>query len=189
VKSSDDSADLRELIARVSRQVARRTGQAVARADLAQIVAAEVTAALGSSAPASASTPSSISTSTSKTSTRPASGPTATSGLSEAAQLCAACLEQERRKTGRRAVVTATGKNRKGVVAKIAQAIADAGGDILDISQTLVADYFTMIIIIDLTALEVPFTELKSRLTEMVRALGAECLVMHEDVVGALQRI
>jgi ACT domain-containing protein len=111
------------------------------------------------------------------------------SSISEAAHLCASCLEQERRKTGRRAVVTTTGKNRKGIVAKIAQAIADAGGDILDISQTLVADYFTMIIIIDMSSLEVPFTELKSRLTEMVRALGAECLVMHEDVVGALQRI
>jgi len=170
VKSSDDSGDLRELIARVSRQVARRTGQAGVRPDLAQIVAAEVTAAL-SATPA------------------PAPTPAGSPGLSEAAQLCAACLEQERRKTGRRAVVTTTGKNRKGIVAKIAQAIADAGGDILDISQTLVADYFTMIIVIDVTSLEVPFTELKTRLTEMVRALGAECLVMHEDVVGALQRI
>jgi ACT domain-containing protein len=170
VKSSDEDGELRELIARISRQVARRAG---ARPDLAQIVAAEVTAALSpprlpSSSLASASNP---------------------AALSEAAQLCASCLEQERRKTGRRAVVTTTGKNRKGIVAKIAQAIADAGGDILDISQTLVADYFTMIIIIDLTGLEVPFTELKARLTEMVRALGAECLVMHEDVVTALQRI
>jgi ACT domain-containing protein len=169
VKSSDDSADLRDLIARVSRQVARRAGYA--RADLAQIVAAEVTAALASS-PASSSPP-----------------PSSSAALSDAAHLCASCLEQERRKTGRRAVVTTTGKNRKGIVAKIAQAIADAGGDILDISQTLVADYFTMIIIIDMSSLEVPFTELKTRLTQMVRALGAECLVMHEDVVGALQRI
>ena len=169
MKSSDDSADLRDLIARVSRQVARRAGHAPA--DLAQIVAAEVTAALSSpSASASAS---------------PSSPPS----LSEAAHFCASCLEQERRKTGRRAVVTTTGKNRKGIVAKLAQGIADAGGDILDISQTLVADYFTMIIIIDMSSLEVPFTELKTRLTEMVRALGAECLVMHEDVVGALQRI
>ena len=163
MKPSDDSTDLRELIARVSRQVARRTGNTT-RADIAQIVAAEVTSALSPPSPPSSS-------------------------ISEAAHLCASCLEQERRKTGRRAVVTTTGKNRKGIVAKIAQAIADAGGDILDISQTLVADYFTMIIIIDMSSLEVPFTELKSRLTEMVRALGAECLVMHEDVVGALQRI
>jgi ACT domain-containing protein len=161
----DDSADLRELIARVSRQVARRTGKP--RADLAAIVAAEVTAALAT----------------------PAAEHPARAPMAVRAELCASCLEQERRKVGRRAVVTTTGKNRKGIVANIARAIADAGGDILDISQTLVADYFTMIIIIDLTGLEIPFTELKARLTEMVRALGAECLVMHEDVVTALQRI
>jgi ACT domain-containing protein len=172
VKPSDDSADLRELIARVSRQVARRTGNT--RADIAQIVAAEVTSALSSPSPSSSSSSFSSPPST---------------ALSEAAHLCASCLEQERRKTGRRAVVTTTGKNRKGIVAKIAQAIADAGGDILEISQTLVSDYFTMIIVIDMSSLEVPFTELKSRLTEMVRALGAECLVMHEDVVSALQRV
>ena len=50
---------------------------------------------------------------------------------------------------GGRAVVTTTGKNQRGIVARIAQAIADAGGDIVDISQTLVSDYFTMIIIVD----------------------------------------
>ena len=177
MKSSDDSADLRELIARVSRQVARRTGRP--REDLAAIVAAEVTAALG----LATSTPTPTPTPTESRSR------TVDASLSVRADLCASCLEQERRKTGRRAVVTTTGKNRKGIVAKLAQGIADAGGDILDISQTLVADYFTMIIIIDLSSLEVPFTELKARLTEMVRGLGAECLVMHEDVVTALQRI
>jgi len=41
---------------------------------------------------------------------------------------------------GGRAVVTTTGKNQRGIVAKIAQAIADAGGDIVDISQTLISD-------------------------------------------------
>jgi ACT domain-containing protein len=90
---------------------------------------------------------------------------------------------------GGRAVVTTTGKNQRGIVAKIAQAIADAGGDIVDISQTLISDYFTMIIIVDATALTVSFAEFKSRLEKAVAALGAECLVMHEDVVNALSRV
>jgi ACT domain-containing protein len=90
---------------------------------------------------------------------------------------------------GGRAVVTTTGKNQRGIVAKIAQAIADAGGDIVDISQTLVSDYFTMIIIVDTSALAVSFAEFKSRLERTVSALGAECLVMHEGVVNALQRV
>jgi ACT domain-containing protein len=90
---------------------------------------------------------------------------------------------------GGRAVVTTTGKNQRGIVANIAQAIADAGGDIVDISQTLVSDYFTMIIIVDTGALSVSFAEFKTRLERTVSATGAECLVMHEDVVNAIQRV
>jgi ACT domain-containing protein len=93
------------------------------------------------------------------------------------------------RPRGRRAVVTTTGKNQRGIVAKIAQAIADAGGDIVDISQTLVSDYFTMIIVVDASALTVSFADFKSRLERAVSALGAECLVMHEEIVEALQRV
>ena len=88
-----------------------------------------------------------------------------------------------------RAVVTTTGKNQRGIVAHIAQAIADAGGDIVDISQTLVSDYFTMIIIVDTSALAVSFAEFKRRVEQAVAAHGAQCLVMHEAVVNALQRI
>ena len=88
-----------------------------------------------------------------------------------------------------RAVVTTTGKNQRGIVARIAQAIAEAEGDILDISQTLVSDYFTMIIIVDTSALAVSFAEFKRRVEQAVAAHGAHCLVMHEAVVNALQRI
>ena len=94
----------------------------------------------------------------------------------------------ESRRAGR-AVVTTTGKNQRGIVARIAQAIADTGGDIVDISQTLVSDYFTMIIIVDTAALSVSFAEFKTKLERTVATAGAECLVMHEDVVNALQRV
>jgi ACT domain-containing protein len=90
---------------------------------------------------------------------------------------------------GGRAVVTTTGKNQRGIVARIAQAIADTGGDIVDISQTLVSDYFTMIIVVDTAALSVSFAEFKAKLERTVATAGAECLVMHEDVVNALQRV
>lgn len=104
------------------------------------------------------------------------------------AELCAACAEAERRR-GNRAVITTTGRNRRGIVANIAQAIAAAGGDIVDIAQTLAGDFFTMIIVVDVGALEVPFAEFKSKLVAAVQTLGAHCLVMHEEVVNALQRV
>jgi ACT domain-containing protein len=161
-------AELRELVARVSRAVAARTGKS--RDELAGAVAAEVAAALESAGGGAGSD-------------------VATAAAQAATKLCPGCLDQERLKSGRRAVVTTTGKNQRGIVAKIAQAIADAGGDILDISQTLVADYFSMIIIVDMAGLAVPFAEFKARLTRAVQSLGAECLVMHEEVVAALQRV
>ena len=74
---------------------------------------------------------------------------------------------------GGRAVVTTTGKNQRDIVAAVAQAIADAGGDIVDISQTLVSDYFTMIVIVDTAALTVSFAEFKTRLERTVAAAGA----------------
>jgi len=46
-----------------------------------------------------------------------------------------------------------------------------------------------MIIIVDTGALSVSFAEFKSRLERTVSAAGAECLVMHEEVVNALQRV
>ena len=104
------------------------------------------------------------------------------------AEICASCAEEARRR-GPRAVVTTTGKNKRGIVANIAQAIAEAGGDIVDISQTLVSDYFTMIIVVDTSALAVPLADFKARLTRAVQALGAECVVMHEEIVNALQRV
>ena len=157
-------ADLRELVARVSRAVAARTGKS--RDELASVVAAEVAAALEPPAPVASAAP-----------------------AARAQALCPGCQDQERRKIGRRAVITTTGKNQRGIVAKIAQAIADAGGDILDISQTLVGDYFSMIIVVDMADLAVPFAEFKARLTAAVRSLGAECLVMNEEVMSALQRV
>ena len=164
---ADSEADIRELVARVTRAVAARTGKS--RAELASIVAAEVRAALGEGG-------------------RAADRPRAAEAL-QRVELCASCLEEARRRGGKRAVVTTTGRNARGIVAKIAQAIADAGGDIVDISQTLVADYFTMIIVVDTAGLEVPFAEFKARLVRAVQALGADCLVMHDEVVSALQRV
>ena len=111
--------------------------------------------------------------------------PSATGAATGAGAAAAAASDRR----GGRAVVTTTGKNQRGIVAKIAQAIADAGGDIVDISQTLISDYFTMIIIVDTSVLAVSFAEFKSRLERAVAALGAECLVMHEGVVNALQRV
>lgn len=113
-------------------------------------------------------------------------------GLEEVApgiDFCQMCLEQERARTRTRAVLTTTGRNQKGIVARVTAKIAELGGDILDISQTLVGDYFTMIIVVDTASLDVPFSDFKEGLEGEVRAMGLSCMMMHEDVVSSLHRI
>jgi ACT domain-containing protein len=118
-----------------------------------------------------------------------ASSPVDTEEVAPGIDFCQMCLEQERARTRRRAVLTTTGRNQKGIVARVTARIADLGGDILDISQTLVGDYFTMIIVVDTASLDVPFAQFKEALETDIQALGLGCMMMHEDVVSSLHRI
>jgi ACT domain-containing protein len=102
---------------------------------------------------------------------------------------CQACLEQDRARSRRRAVLTTTGRNQKGIVARVTAKIAELGGDILDISQTLVGDYFTMIIVVDTASLDVAFADFKSSLEAEVQGMGLQAMIMHEDVVNSLHRV
>lgn len=102
---------------------------------------------------------------------------------------CTSMLEQERRRVRRRAVVTSTGRNRPGIVARVTAIIAEQGGDILDISQTLVGEYFTMILVVDTAALSSSFEQFKAALLDASRELGVQMMVMHEDIVTSLQRV
>lgn len=102
---------------------------------------------------------------------------------------CAMCLEQERARTRTRAVLTTTGRNTTGIVARITGRIAELGGDILDISQTLVGDYFTMIIVVDTASLGVAFAQFKDAVEAEVGQMGLQCMMMHEDVVTSLHRV
>lgn len=110
-------------------------------------------------------------------------------GLPPSADYCSSYLSSERRRARRRAVLTTTGRNRPGIVARIATAIADQGGDIVDISQTLVGDYFTMLLIVDIGDLRVPFADFQTALKQVASELGIQAILMHEDLVTSLHRV
>lgn len=102
---------------------------------------------------------------------------------------CAGVLEGQRRRVRQRAIITTTGRNRRGIVARLTAVIAEQGGDVLDLSQTLVGDYFTMILVVDTSALAGTFAAFKAAIEDAVRELSLQALVMHEDIVTSLQRV
>jgi len=157
------AADPREL-EEAARRVLSRLGPV--DKETAQRVVAEVVATIGAANPSDG-----------------------TLGLPTTADYCTAYLEGERRRARRRAVLTATGRNQKGIVARLTTVIAELGGDILDISQTLVGDYFTMLVIVDIGELGASFEAFKEALTQAARERGVQTILMHEDLVTSMHRV
>lgn len=88
-----------------------------------------------------------------------------------------------------RAVISVIGCDAVGIIAKVSGVCAEHGVNILDISQTVLHNYFTMIMITDIRAIRVPFTEFVDRMTKLGRDNNLEIHAMHEDIFNSMHRI
>ncbi len=88
-----------------------------------------------------------------------------------------------------RAVITVIGKDRKGIIAGVSTELANAGINILDISQTIMQEYFVMIMLVDLTDAVADFTTIQDRLERRGKELGVEVRMQREDIFNAMHQI
>jgi ACT domain-containing protein len=88
-----------------------------------------------------------------------------------------------------RAVITVIGKDRVGIIAGISNILSGNNVNILDISQTLMQDVFTMIMLTDVSKAEVPFDILSGLLEEKGRELGLYVKIQHEDIFNSMHRL
>lgn len=88
-----------------------------------------------------------------------------------------------------RAVVTVVGKDKKGIIATVATALADRNANILDISQTIMQEFFTMIMIVDLSDCPLDFVTLRDELGQIGQTLGVVISCQHEDIFQFMHRI
>mgnify|MGYP000225527272 FL=1 len=87
------------------------------------------------------------------------------------------------------AVVSVLGADRVGIVAGIAGVLARHNVNIVDISQTVVRDIFSMIMVVDISKADVDIGQLRRELEEEGRRLGVLVGVYHIDVFRYMQRI
>lgn len=87
------------------------------------------------------------------------------------------------------AVVSVLGADRVGIVAGITSVLARHNVNIVDISQTVVKDIFSMIMIVDISKSDVDIGRLRAELEEEARRLGVMVSVHHIDVFRYMQRI
>lgn len=102
---------------------------------------------------------------------------------------CLNCNAQKAEGGRQRVVVSAAGRNNWGIVAALSAAIAEARADILDISQTLVGDYFTMIMVLDIANAPTPFETIRQGLLSCGEKLGIHVAVMHDDILKSMHRV
>jgi len=88
-----------------------------------------------------------------------------------------------------RVVITVTGKDKVGIVAKIASALAENNVNILDIRQSIMGDLFTMIMLVDISKSESDFEELVKKLDKVGEEIGVKVIVQHEDIFKYMHRI
>ena len=87
------------------------------------------------------------------------------------------------------AVISVIGKDNVGIIAKVSQDCAACGVNILDISQSVMKDYFAMIMLVNIDKMNIPFPSFADRLAELGRTLGLEIHAMHEDIFNVMHNI
>ena len=88
-----------------------------------------------------------------------------------------------------RVVVTVVGKDRKGIIAAVSGALSDWEINILDISQTILQEFFTMIMIVDLTEATVSFSELREQIGLLGQKYGVVISCQPEEIFQYMHRI
>jgi ACT domain-containing protein len=88
-----------------------------------------------------------------------------------------------------RAIITVIGKDRKGIIAGVSTELAGAGINILDISQTIMQEYFVMIMLVDLSGSSEAFYNLQRKLAQKGDELGVQVRVQREEIFNAMHQI
>lgn len=88
-----------------------------------------------------------------------------------------------------RAVITVIGTDKIGIIAGVSTILAEAGVNILDITQTTMQELFTMIMLVDISKANISFEQLSSRLSAKGDELGLKIRIQHEDIFKSMHEI
>ncbi len=88
-----------------------------------------------------------------------------------------------------KAVITVTGKDTVGIIAEVAAVCAKYDANILDITQTVLSEYFAMIMLADIRKLSIDFSEFVDTLDALGASKGLAIHAMHEDIFNTMHHI
>ena len=89
----------------------------------------------------------------------------------------------------KKTVITVVGKDTVGIIAKVCTYLAESNVNILDISQTIVSEYFNMMMIVDTNNANKAFDELASELAKLGEDIGVNIKCQREEIFSKMHRI
>ncbi len=89
----------------------------------------------------------------------------------------------------KKTIITVVGKDTVGIIAKVCTYLAGNQVNILDISQTIVQDYFNMMMIVNLEDSTKPFGDIASELAQIGEEIGVIIKCQREDIFIKMHRI
>lgn len=88
-----------------------------------------------------------------------------------------------------KAVITVLGKDTVGILAKVSNACAEEGINIIEVTQSVMQDLFAMIMLADIKDSRIPITELSQKFDKVGEEMGVKIHVMHEDIFNSMHKI
>ena len=88
-----------------------------------------------------------------------------------------------------KAVITVLGSDKVGIIAGVSTLLSEKGVNILDISQTIMQNVFTMIMLVDISGSSSKLSELGEELEKCGQGLGVSITIAHEGIFNSMHRI
>ena len=88
-----------------------------------------------------------------------------------------------------KAVITVTGKDAVGIIADVATLCAKHDANIVDITQSVLSEYFAMIMLADISKLNIDFAKFSDAMAELGTSRGLVIHAMHEDIFNTMHHI
>ena len=88
-----------------------------------------------------------------------------------------------------KALISVTGLDATGIIARVATRLSEMNINILDITQTILGGYFTMMMVVDLAACKAPFDELRAMLKDYGESRALSIRIQREDIFDAMHKL
>lgn len=100
-----------------------------------------------------------------------------------------ACLSQKEIQMSSKAVITVVGKDAVGIINKISGVLVKYDVNILDINQAVVGEFFTMILVADISGIGERFDDLRNDLETVGKEINQQITMQHEDIFNAMHTV